>query len=79
MARYRQEITVWDKCLYDQKNHIYITEGTWLLGFIPVAGPDAGKEIRFEHPKKQWSVSRRKFRDLKTKEIQQLRNGFFPS
>lgn len=66
--RYRQEITVWDKCNYEQKNHIYITQGSYLIGFIPVGG----KEIRFSKPKKQWSVSRRKFRDLKSKEIQQL-------
>jgi len=74
MPRYRQEITVWDKCLYEQKNHIYITKGSWLLGYIPVAGPTAGQEIMFSQPKKQWSVSRRKFRDLTQKEIKLLKN-----
>jgi len=74
MARYRQEITVWDKCLHEQENHIYITQGSWLIGFIPVSGPNAGQEIRFAKPKKQWSVSRRKFRDLTKKEIKLLQN-----
>lgn len=73
--RYRLEITDWDKCDYDQKNHVYITSGSHLIGYVPVGG----KEKRFSIPLKQWSVTRRKFRDLKVKEIQQLRDGFFPS
>jgi hypothetical protein len=73
--RYRLELTDWSKCDYDQKNHVYITQGSYLIGYVPVGGT----EVRFAKPKKQWSVTRRKFRDLKTKEIQQLRDGFFPS
>jgi len=74
-VRYRLELTDWDKCDYNQLNHVYITDGKVLIGYVPVGG----KEIRFSKPKTQWSVSRRKFRELKAKEIQQLRDGFFPS
>ena len=63
-ARYRLETTVWYKAP-TTPNHIYITEGSYLIGFIPYDG----EEIRFSQPKKQWSVSRRTFRDLTKEEI----------
>ena len=68
--RYRREVTVWDKCAYEQKNHVYITQGTNLLGYVPVGG----KDVRFKQPLKQWSVTRRKFVDLTKKEIAQLKS-----
>lgn len=64
-GRLRQEITEWDKCNYDQKNHIYITKGSYLIGYIPFGSKEAQY---FSAPKKQWSVSRRKFRNLTKKE-----------
>ena len=73
-GRYRLETTAWDKCNYDQKNHVYITSGTNLIGYVPLYGPDAYKEIRFGTPLRQWSVSRRKFRDLSKKEVADLKN-----
>ena len=66
--RYRQEITDWD-CA----NHIYITEGRVLLGYIPRG---SNQEIRFMAPKKQWSPSHRKFRDLSKTEVRQIKDTF---
>lgn len=64
--RFRQEITVWDKAP-TTPNHTYITKGTTLIGYVPVGEYD----VRwFSTPSKQWSPSRRKFRDLTKKEIQ---------
>jgi len=63
--RYRQEITDWE-----YTNHIYITDGRVLLGYIPRG---TNQEIRFAAPKKEWSVSRRKFRDLSKKEVSELK------
>ena len=63
--RYRQEITDWE-----YTNHIYITDGRMLLGYVPRGSK---KEVRFILPKKQWSVSRRKFRDLSKKEVSELK------
>jgi hypothetical protein len=74
-GRYRLETTVWDKCNYDQKNHVYITSGSTLIGYVALYGPDAYKEVRFGTPLRQWSVSRRKFRDLTKKEIALLKLG----
>lgn len=62
--RYRQEITKWD-C----PNHIYITSGRVLLGYIPRG---SNQEVRFQVPKNQWSASRRKFRDLSKNEVNKL-------
>jgi|TARA_B110000858_G_scaffold6482_1_gene7134 hypothetical protein len=71
--RYREETTDWGD--YKISNHIYITMGTQLLGYIP----KGGKEMRFSKPKKQWSVTRRKFRDLTKKEIAWVKeNGNIP-
>ena len=64
--RIRQEVTVWDKCEYRVPAHIYLTEGTNLVGYVPEGSNEA---ILFTSPKKQWSVSRRKFRDLTKAEI----------
>jgi len=64
--RVRQEITVWDKADYRVPAHIYLTSGTWLLGYIPEG---TTKALMFDAPKKQWSVSRRKFRDLTKTEM----------
>jgi len=64
MPRVRQEITDW-KLAPDTPNHIYITSGSTLLGYIPCGQT---KAVYFNVPKKQWSVSRRKFRDLTKKE-----------
>lgn len=68
MARVRQEITVWDKAPHTP-NHTYITEGTYLIGVIPV-GTTVAKY--FSKPMKTWSPSRRKFRDLTAAEKREL-------
>ena len=62
--RFREEITVWDKSP-STPNHTYITEGSYLIGIVPEGTKEA---FMFSSPKKQWSVSRRKFRDLTAKE-----------
>jgi len=68
--RMRQEITVWDKVSeYRIPEHIYITEGSYLIGYVPEGST---KAVIFSVPKKQWSVSRRKFRDLTAKEIRKI-------
>jgi len=41
-----------------------------LLGYVPRGSK---KEVRFILPKKQWSASRRKFRDLSKKEVSELK------
>ena len=63
-GRYRLEITDWSP--NKVPNHVYITEGTNLLGYIPISG---GKEMRFTVPKRHWSPSKRKFRDLTKAEL----------
>ena len=68
MPRIRQEITVWDKSP-TTPNHIYITEGTNLIGYVPHGHTTPRM---FSQPMKQWSPSRRKFRDLKKSEISAL-------
>ena len=67
--RYRQEITEWDEVDGKVPNHIYITSGSSLVGYIPV-GTKTPKY--FSKPPSNWSVSRRKFRDLTKKELQEL-------
>lgn len=69
VMRIREEITVWDKAP-TTPNHTYITEGSYLLGVIPTGTKEA---FMFSTPKKQWSVSRRKFRDLTKKEIKEIK------
>jgi hypothetical protein len=68
MPRIREEITVWDKCPYEQPNHIYITSGTYLIGYIPKGQK---KAVYFKSPKKTWSPTRRKFRDLTKRELKE--------
>ena len=63
MPRVREEITVWDKAP-NVPNHIYITSGTNLIGYIPRG---TTKAIYFKNPMKQWAVTRRKFRDITSK------------
>ena len=70
-VRYKQEITVWDKAP-NTPNHIYITDGRTLIGVVPQGGPQKGIEKRFSKPMRQWSPSRRKFRELSKKEIESL-------
>lgn len=70
-VRYKQEITVWDKAP-DTPNHIYITDGKTLIGIVPQHGKEKGIEKRFTKPYRQWSVTRRKFRELSPKEIAAL-------
>ena len=64
MPRFRQEITDWDA-----PNHIYITQGTELLGYVP---RNSNQVQWFKTPKRTWSPSRRKFRDLTKREISEL-------
>ena len=71
-VRYKLELTVWDKCDYEVPNHIYITDRNWLIGVIPTSGPDKGVEKRFVQPYKQWSVSRRKFKELSPKQLEKF-------
>lgn len=68
--RFRQEITVWDKAP-DTPNHVYITQGNQLLGYVPAG---TNKAIWFTKPKKQWDVKRRKFRDLDSDEMMKIEN-----
>ena len=69
IMRYRQEITKWDEGDGKVSNHIYITSGSSLMGYIPM-GTKTPKY--FSKPPSNWSVSRRKFRDLAKKELQEL-------
>ena len=66
--RVRIEITDWDKAPLTP-NHTYITSGTTLIGYIPREETVARW---FRTPSKQWSPSRRKFRDLTKKEMSLL-------
>ena len=69
-ATWREEITEWDKAP-STPNHIYITKGQVLLGYIP----RGSKELQvFKNPKKTWSPARRKFRKLSPKEVQSYLN-----
>lgn len=62
--RVKQEITQWDKCDYTVPNHIYLTEGKQLVGYIPQGTTQA---VYFKAPKKQWATTRRKFREITSK------------
>jgi hypothetical protein len=61
--KFRQEITDWNT-----PNHIYIVENRMLIGYIQ---DGTTKPFYFKEPKKQWSATGRKFKDLTKKEIQQ--------
>ena len=67
-STWRREITVWDKCDYDQGNHIYVTQGTRLIAYQPIGG---ALKV-FNQPNSQWSPSRRKFEKLTKKEIRTI-------
>jgi len=67
--RYRQEITDWGD---NTPNHIYITDGRALVGYIPRGSKT---EFRFTAPSKCWSATGRKFRDLSKKEVLEIK-GF---
>ena len=62
--KYREETTVWDT-----PNHTYITEGSWLLGYVPRGSQEI---TMFMRPKKLWSTRGRTFRNLTAKEVRQL-------
>lgn len=64
----RQETTDW-KDAPGTPNHIYLTEGNTLVGYIPVG---TKKALYFQEPKKQWATTRRKFRTLGKREIAEL-------
>ena len=66
-VRYKQEITDWSHAP-NTPNHVYITDGKTLIGYVPVGG----KEVRFSKPYRQWAVTRRKFKELSPKEIEKL-------
>jgi len=70
-VRYKQEITVWNKAP-GTPNHVYITDRKTLIGVVPTYGPQKGIETRFSKPYRQWSPSRRKFKELSPKEIKNL-------
>lgn len=61
--RYRLETTKWGD---DTPNHVYITSGTDLLGYINIF---TGKEEMFKAPMRTWSVRGRTFRDLRDSEV----------
>lgn len=48
----RQEVTDWSKADYRVPQHIYITSGSMLVGYVPEGTTEA---IIFSNPKKQWS------------------------
>ena len=65
--RVREEITEWDKAP-STPNHIYLTEGTTLVGYIP-RGTYVARY--FNTPLKTRSPARRKFRELGKRELAQ--------
>jgi len=65
---WREEITDWGSYTYAQ-NHIYISKGTDLVGFVPRG---TGIIKMFNTPKKSWSVARRKFRKFTKKDIKKV-------
>lgn len=64
---WREELTDWGE--HKITNHIYISKGTDLMGYV---ARSTGKIHMFNAPKKSWSVSRRKFRKLNKKEIREI-------
>lgn len=67
MIRFIREITDWKE--YKVHNHIYITDGGALVGYIR---DDNFKIEMFSKPKRLWSTTRRKFRDLTDQEKQSI-------
>lgn len=65
---WREETTEWNTPWFTP-NHIYITKGRELYGYVPYGTTDVQM---FKVPKRQWSASRRKFRNLGKKEITAL-------
>jgi len=65
--RYKEEITDCGSEYFP--NHIYVTQGRVLLGYVP-----RGTTVVqwFKEPKKQWSVSHRRFRELSKREVSVL-------
>jgi len=64
--RYRLETTNWNNVDYSVPNHIYMTHGTDLYGYINIA---TGEKQMFVRPMKQWSVKGRTFKDIKDSEV----------
>lgn len=64
--RFREELTDWGH--RNITNHIYITDGRTLVGYVP-AGQK--KPVYFNQPKRLWSATGRKFRDLSKKEMKE--------
>lgn len=63
--KYLKEVTVWDEVDYNVPNHTYIVNGKQeLVGYIKEG---TSEEIIFKHPMRQFSRTRRKFKDV-TKE-----------
>ena len=65
-VRFREEITAWESS--NTPNHTYIVDGRVLIGYIPQG---TKTPVYFNSPKKLWSVTGRKFRDLTKKEIKE--------
>ena len=64
--RFREELTEWgDRNI---ANHIYITDGRELIGYVPLG---TKTPIYFAAPKRLWSATGRKFRDLTKKEMKE--------
>lgn len=64
--KFRQEITDWgDRQI---ANHIYITNGRQLIGYVPEGSKTP---IYFKAPKNLWSATGRKFKDLTKKQTEQ--------
>ena len=65
--RYKEEVTDWGS--ENIPNHIYVTEGRVLLGYVP-----RGTTVVqwFNEPKKQWSTTHRRFRELSKREVSAL-------
>ena len=65
---WREEITEWGHAP-NTPNHIYITKGTDLIGYVKRGTTDV---TVFNTVKRTWSPSRRKFKKLGKKEIDAL-------
>lgn len=52
----------------DYPMHTYITKGNDLFGWVQAGTKEV---VMFKEPKRTWSVTRRKFRKLNKKEINQ--------
>ena len=78
---WREEVTEWPQGEVRQTvfgmegvipNHIYITKGTELFGYVKRGTTNA---VMFSKPFKTWSPARRKFRKLGKREITELWYG----